>query len=490
MKIRHSTIIATVVALGAAAVPSTGSQAAEVVAVLSGRAAIRAKITRALKQEGIRVVAGKEVAMALRRERPPVSDEDWARIATKLHVDALVSAGASRSASRSQIEVVIRSGIDGSITGRETVSSRGRPRQIGATLVAALSREMSPASGQAPIVQATPSPTEQAGVLPGGLPPPDAPAPRKLSEASALESGSSPPGRDAILAPEEKSVASTGAREPAAMTRRSGEDAMSSAVPISLSRAREDGAAGRLEGAVGKLSTFDIEADARTLRRTFDYQGGGGGRRYLLTFNPVAGGRASFYPVRNAGVFAAGEFGAGLETGSYPTGTRELMGGAVVRLPLSFGQLGASAAYFHHAFLVQDTTSPADASRLTLSIPNTVYGGVRVGANARFALGRRVQVVVDGAYRLVTAVGDGLGQVRSAGYFPASSSPYGVDGRAYVGVGLGSMFEARAGVDYRRYVYGGLQGTTASGTTINASGAVDQYVAFSLGLAAVLGPKP
>jgi hypothetical protein len=97
--------------------------------------------------------------------------------------------------------------------------------------------------------------------------------------------------------------------------------------------------------------------------------------------------------------------------------------------------------------------------------------------------------VVDGAYRLVAKVGDRPGEVGSPAYFPGSSRPYGVDGRAFIGVGLGSMVEARAGVDYRRYVFGALDGTTAGGTSISASSAVDQYLAFSLGLAAVLGPR-
>jgi hypothetical protein len=246
-----------------------------------------------------------------------------------------------------------------------------------------------------------------------------------------------------------------------------------------------------LDGAVGKLSTFDIEADARTLRRTFNYNGGASGRRYLLGFNPIVGARAAYFPVRNAGVFAAGEFGAGLDTnpGPYPTGTREMMGGALLRIPTTFGQVDASAGYFHHVFLIQDTSSSTDASRLTLAIPNTVYSGVRLSAGARVAIARRVQVAVDGAYRLVTNVGDSLGQVRSPAYFPGSSAPYGLDGRAVVGVALSSTFEVRAGFDYRRYVYGPLQGTTGGGDAINASGAVDQYMAFSLGLAGVLGPK-
>ena len=89
----------------------------------------------------------------------------------------------------------------------------------------------------------------------------------------------------------------------------------------------------------------------------------------------------------------------------------------------------------------------------------------------------------------MTTVGDGVGQVKSDRYFPTSGRPGGLDGSAFLGVGLGSIFEIRAGVDYRRYVFGALRGTTLGGTTINAAGAVDQYFAISLGVAALIGGK-
>ena len=138
---------------------------------------------------------------------------------------------------------------------------------------------------------------------------------------------------------------------------------------------------------------------------------------------------------------------------------------------------------------MQDTSSATDASRLTLGVPNTVYAGARFSVGARIALVSRVQLGLEAAYRMVTTVGADAGQVRSMAYFPGASAPYGLDGRAVVSVALSRMFEARAGFDYRRYGYGKLQGTTAGGTTIDASHATDQYMAFSLGLAAVLGPQ-
>ena len=93
-------------------------------------------------------------------------------------------------------------------------------------------------------------------------------------------------------------------------------------------------------------------------------------------------------------------------------------------------------------------------SRLTRPIPNTVYQGVRFAAGARYRILPRVQVALDVAYRLVASIGQDLGQVKSSAYFPTASNPWGLDGDAYVSVGLGSLFEARAGVDYRRYTYG------------------------------------
>ena len=474
---RQSKMIVLVLAIIVAALPLAG--AAETVAVLSSRAAIRTKITRALKHQGVRVLPGNEVARAMHDEHAPLSDADWARIAAKLGVDAFVSASAPEGRGAAQFELVVRGGADGSIVGQETVTARVKPKHLRDLLAASLSKRPSgfAAAMAAPIPTVQPSSgaaTAGEGVAPAA-------APTKVAHA---EAEAAPPPTAPMLPAAESGddplAAGNSGRAPGPVG--------SGKPPAAVLTARSEEPS-LLDGAVGKLSTIDLEADARELRRTFNYQGGGGGPRYLMTFNPVAGARAAYFPLRHAGIFAAGEFGAGLKTDAYPTGTRELIGGALVRFPFAMGHIGGSASYFHHAFLVQDTTSPDDPSRLSLGIPNTVYSGLRVGATARVQLPGRVQVVVDGAYRLVAKVGDRMGEVRSPSYFPGSSSPYGLDGRAFVGVGLGSMFEARAGVDYRRYVYGALNGTTAAGTMISASSAVDQYLAFSLGLAAVLGPR-
>jgi hypothetical protein len=466
------------IAIAVAVWPAIGS--GETVAVLVTKAPLRARMTRLLKQQGIKVVPATQVGRVFRGESAPTSDADWARLAGKLSLDAFVIAKpASEGGARAQFDLIVRNGNDGAIASQETVSARARPKQMGALIAAALSKR-STVPADKPSAIATEHPVEDPLSMGGARVPELGKVPVATTVASAEGSpapvaATEPPALDAAK--------SSGPGGDAHRARQSSRDSDTTLMA-------EGGAGGgRFDGAVGQLATFDIEAEVRELRRTFDYSGGGGGPRYRLTFNPVAGARASYFPIHHAGLFAAGEFGAGLETSGFPTGTRELMGGVQGRLPLAFGQVRASAAYFHHAFLVQDTSSTSDASRLTLGVPNTVYAGARFSVSAQLALTSRVRLGVEAAYRLVTTVGSDAAEVRSAAYFPGSSAPYGLDGRAVVSVALTRMFEARAGFDYRRYGYGSLQGTTAAGTIINASSATDQYMAFSLGVAAVLGPQ-
>jgi hypothetical protein len=79
--------------------------------------------------------------------------------------------------------------------------------------------------------------------------------------------------------------------------------------------------------------------------------------------------------------------------------------------------------------------------------------------------------------------------VRSPSYFPNATVSAGIDGSAFVSAGVLPWLEVRAGVYYRRYVFGALApgSNNANGTT--ASGALDQYLGFSLGAVGVWGGK-
>jgi hypothetical protein len=460
------------------AAPVGAAGAAKRMAVMSTESAsakdapVQAKIVRALKQKKIHVVPSAEVRRVVKKAGVPGSDSDWAALARALKVDGIVGYALKGAGLNRGVDLVLRNGADGSVAGDDSTTTRALGRRVGGFIAASLAAKKTessaydtlvsgkPAEGQTVAAnEKLPSPTEEkaAETKPPGVAANKAWGGAAVDTAAAAHQPTEPP-------PMEQPLDRGGAEVVA--TRRAAEPAFG--------------------GAAGKLSVYELEVDAREVRRTFDYSPGSIPQRYTLNFNPMVGGRASWYPIRNAGIFVQGEFGAGLDTGSYPTGTRELQGGAQLRVPMWFGQVRASASYFHHAFLIQDTSAPNDPSRLTLPIPNTVYQGARVSAGARVKVARRVNVTVDVAYRLVASIGQDLGQVKSTAFFPMASNPWGLDGNAYLSVGLGSYFEARAGVDYRRYSYGTLRGTTAGGTAIDATGAVDQYFAGSLGLAAVL----
>jgi hypothetical protein len=236
----------------------------------------------------------------------------------------------------------------------------------------------------------------------------------------------------------------------------------------------------------------EVEVGGRALQRLFEFLPASAGKSYVEHFLPVFEGRAAWFPITYAGIFVSGEFNPVLKSGTnpaYPTGTRELFAGAQGRYPLSFGLVGLSAAYFQHLFVIGDTTNTNDPRRSSLPWPDVAYQGARFAASGRFYLWNIFQVGAEAAYRLVTNPGEGGLRVRSSNYFPNGVTSYGVDGSAFVSVGLVSWLEIRAGVDYRRYVFGALQPGPDNANNTSATSATDQYLGFSLGAVGVYGGK-
>jgi len=94
--------------------PATAS--ADTVAVLVTKAPLRAKVTRLLKQQGVRVVPATQVGKVFRGQPAPSSDADWARLAGKLSLDAFVIAKpASGSGAGAQLDLIVRNGNDGAV---------------------------------------------------------------------------------------------------------------------------------------------------------------------------------------------------------------------------------------------------------------------------------------------------------------------------------------------------------------------------------------
>jgi hypothetical protein len=456
-------------------------------------ASIAGKLAGVLKQHKVQVAPVGTLKKALRKQGAPSSEADWVKLARKLKVDGFVESTLSHAGGKRALEVRIRNGADGSVAGQETFTVKGPAKRLAAVIGISFWKKLGSA------IRQTSVPTKGES---GGLPVHDLPAPTASEPSTAARSETKAEAKNEIKN-EAKTETKTGIEEaPPSGGLSSGKPTVEpepaeKPTPSAEGeheepedKASERASTATAPAAIGGLPTVEIEADLRALRRVFEYVPVSAGRSYVLNFyTPVIAGRAAWFPIKYLGVFAMGEASLALETGQYPTATQEIMLGAQFRMPFSFGQIGATAAYFRHNFLIRDTPDPNDASRLELQVPNTAYVGGRFGANARFRIGSRMQAGVDVGYRLVTSAGQDIGQVRSVQYFPASASPIAVDAGAFLGYRIGTLLEARAGLDYRRYAFGKLQSGPESLSVIDATGGLDQYVALFLGIAGVFGVK-
>lgn len=468
------------------------------------RAKITQKIARALKQHKVQVIAPGRAQKAVAKDDASLAEADWEKLARQLKVDGFVTVALSQVGAKRTADVGIRNGSDGAVAGEHSFVAKGPPKKLIAAVAGGFWKKLGPAvkrtspparDGGAGLVAARdPSPsdgesgdadttnTSDTGLIGGDAPPAKASGERAAAEAEPesepASTASNKKRADAEAGDGAKDEDEPGGRtkQKQAAARRSddGDDAL------------PDEKAGRGAPIAGAYA-LEVELDFRMLRRVFQYAPLSAAAHYPLEFSPTVGGRASYYPIKYAGIFAQGDFSSWLKSGPFPTSTQEIVGGAQARLPFSFGQVSASAAYFRHAFFLIDSPDPNDASRLNFAVPNTVYQGGRFAGAARFKLGRVMQVGVEAAYRLVTGAGQGYGQLKSMSYFPMSQPPIGLDAGGFVGARLFELLEVRAGVDYRRYVFGALRGTTAAGTMIDARGAIDQYVSIYVAVVGVLG---
>jgi hypothetical protein len=434
-----------------------------------GEASLRAKISETLKQHKIQVAAPGQVGKAVRKGGVPSAEEGWARLARKLKVDGFLEVTLSKSGPKRQAEIVVRNGADGEVAGQETFSAKGPPKRLAAVLAASFWKRLGEAvdgTGRTPSSRRErPAGEESTGLVARDLPPPEADSSRSenqqtrrkpvVESAPDREAGESAAPADA---PGDSSTHED-TETPEAVTSRPGHRA-------------------------DALRMIEVELDGRVMRRLFQYVPVTTAPYYFMNFVPLVAGRVSWYPITYLGVFAQGEFTSAPKDGAYGAATREFMIGAQLRIPLSRGQVGGSAAFFQHAFTIADTPDLNDPPRSTLPTPDTTYTGARVALNGRLRLTDRILIGLEGAYRLVTNPGEGVNQVRSAEYFPNAAVTAGIDGALFVGVGVHRAVELRAGVDYRRYFFGAVQGNT-----IMASGAQDDYLALSLGVVGVFGGK-
>jgi tetratricopeptide (TPR) repeat protein len=359
-----------------------------------------------------------------------------------------------------------------------------------------------------PAAPAGEAPSDTAGASPTGrtptpfAPPPTgtaAPAPAASPVATppappARASEAPPPAAPAAGAPTAPASAAPETITPSpASTITAGPVVSASATPgqpavAAVERERQRPADGDTAPSPG-LSILEIELGPRFLTRSFQYASSAAApSSYRLDVTPVVGARLSLFPAArekgllgHLGLLAAVEAATWMRSGVFPTGTSDVVVGVQQRVPMARGQISASIAYFRHALLLKDTPDPNDQRRLTLDVPNTTYVGARFGLGGRLNLGDRVVLGLDAGYRWVINPGQGPGLVRSSEYFPDADVSYALDAAASVGVRF-SWWQARVGLDHRRYAFGALRGSTLS-----APGATDAYTALSLSVLGEFG---
>jgi hypothetical protein len=151
------------------------------------------------------------------------------------------------------------------------------------------------------------------------------------------------------------------------------------------------------------------------------------------------------------------------------------------RIPFDAHEVGISARYGRHAFEVSGDSDPAATVAAGAAVkrdlvPDVAYQYVRPGVDARFGFGP-FGVGVYVGYRLVLSAGG----VQDAVWFP-NAKVSAVDAGFFVTYELVPSLHALAGFDVRRYGYDMHSSPADLASRDVAGGAIDQYLAGSLGI--------
>jgi hypothetical protein len=240
-------------------------------------------------------------------------------------------------------------------------------------------------------------------------------------------------------------------------------------------------------------SPVDVSAGLQLYSRSFEYNDDlfGALRPYALNLGPELGARLRWYPgahftdgvaahigveVQGARSFAISSASQGNDS-SFPTHSRRYGAGLRGRIPLGDHQLAVAAGWHRHVFRI-DASSPAGplgGETNQPGVPSVDYRFIRLGADARFALGAGVTTFFGAAFRVMT----GLGELATDAWFPRADGR-GMDAHAGFGYELVDSLEVRLAFEMSRYWF---TMNPEPGDTNVAGGAVDQYLGGSLNLA-------
>ncbi len=241
------------------------------------------------------------------------------------------------------------------------------------------------------------------------------------------------------------------------------------------------------------LPWLDFEVGVGGLNRSLTYHqnisfnGSAQLNPYTLGLGPIAGANVVMYPLDPLVGGLAGHIGLETELqqgfissklstgGSYQNTVHDYAGGVRYRFPFANAD-----GFWISVTGGEDAFTFNGPGRAQLLIPDTIYHYLRPGLGLRVVSRSGFTLKLDGGYRYVF---NHAGPQISQTYF-RHLTVAGADAEAVIGYQLSPMFEARAGVEWRRYWYNMHSQPT---DMYIAGGAVDQSFAFTLRIALLIG---
>ena len=429
-------------------------------------ALVRKGVMKSLKAHGYEVVGSRAMAAAIGSSGASLDSDDGLKtLAKELSLSAIVTGevGPKRA------KLVVHDGGEGSILGDGSFSG-ANPRKLGTEVGLTFWKKLGPDVGR--------------GHVPSGAKKPSAGA----AEDETAEGEGAGEGEGEAAPPKPKDD-SSGSGEAAASDE--------GAAPAKKKKSKV-----KMEEEAPEASTPAVPSG----RAWLDFELGVGGYNRALVFNqnlnpsllsytlgvgPIGVANVVMYPLDplfggmlgNIGLEAEIQQGFAISStlvtnnvsANYKNVVHDYAGGG--RYRFTFG----SANDFYVS-----VTGGEDAFTFTgrmaanvLKIPDTIYHYVRPGVGLNLALGGGLGISVAGGYRAV--LNHGGPQVEQ--FFPHATVA-GADAELVARYAFSPMFEARAGVEWRRYWYAMHSVPT---DTYAAGGAVDQSFAFTARIAILIG---
>jgi len=451
-------------------------------------AAIRGRVTKALREQGYEVVRPADIDAAVESSGVSLeTDTGFKKLARELSIAAFVTGEISGKKAR----LAVRSGSDGAVSG-EAAFTAPNPKKLAAEvgkgfwrrLGSAVERGKLPAGAKAP-PKPSAEPEEKEEVAEGGD-----------DDSGGKAAGEPVASREKESADEEERPARRRARAKAKPKAESENGEAEGEVSATAEEPGEGGGG-------GELTKIDAAVGMTAFTRSLSYNQDvtNALRAYKLGLGPALAFNATIYPLAFAMRGPAANLGVvidveqafavtsqiGVVAGTFPNGAtfpttiHEYAGGVRYRIPIGDHQFSASLTGGEHAFAFR--SGSGDAVRGNLDIPDTIYRYVRPGIDARITVLPTLAILASTGYRYVFNSG---GQIHDT-YFPHLTVGA-VDGTLGVAYKITPFIEARVLGQIRRYFYSmhsTMADLAANPMAPIAGGAVDQYLSGT-GMLAVL----